>query len=451
MPDEQLIIRGGRVIDPAQHLDRVADVTIENGTIAAVGEAGKQLPLGSPRVIDATGMIVAPGFVDVHAHLRVPGFEYKEDLASGTLAAAAGGFTTVCAMPNTSPVIDSRSVVEGLMEQVAKHARVRVFTHAAITLGQAGRQLVEMGDLVEAGVVGFSDDGIPLASTVLMRHALEYARQFGVPVSNHCEDPELCAGACMHEGLISARLGLKGTPRQSEEIMLARDLLLAELTGGRYHCLHVTSGGSVDFIRRAKDRGANVSAEVTPHHLTLTADLVAGRTDPVSAALPPYDANTKVAPPLREQADCNRLLEALIDGTIDCIATDHAPHAVHEKDVEFADAAVGFSGFETALASVLGLVHAGALELPLAVEKLTCAPARVLGLPYGTLEAGKPGDVVVFAPDEELVVDPASCYSKGKNTPLAGMPMQGVVHYTIVGGQVVFDRAQASPVGAHGA
>jgi dihydroorotase len=251
--------------------------------------------------------------------------------------------------------------------------------------------------------------------------------------------------------LVSVRLGLKGTPRQSEEIMLARDLLLAELTGGRYHCLHVTSGGSVEHIRRAKDRGANVTAEVTPHHLTLTAELVAGRTDPVSAALPPYDANTKVAPPLRDRSDCDRLLQGLIDGTIDCIATDHAPHAGHEKDVEFADAPVGFSALETGLPSVLSLVHAGALELPLAIAKLTSAPARAFGLPYGTLGSGQPADVVVFAPDEEFVVDPASFYSKGRNTPLAGMPMRGVVHYTIVGGQVMFDRATASPVGAHGA
>ncbi len=447
--DGQLIIRGGRVIDPSQGIDRVGDVLIENGTIAAIGESDAQLPLGTPQIIEAKGLVVAPGLVDIHAHLRVPGFEYKEDLASGTAAAAAGGFSTVCAMPNTDPVIDSRSVVEGLMEEVAHSARVRVYTLAAITVGQRGEQLVEMGDLTAAGVIGFTDDGTPLASTAIMRHALEYASQLGLPVSNHCEDPELSKDASMHEGLASTRLGLKGTPRQSEEIMLARDLLLAELTGGRYHCLHVTSGGSVDFIRRAKDRGAAVTAEVTPHHLTLTADLIGGRDEPVSAALGAYDGNTKVAPPLREQSDCDRLLQALLDGTIDCIATDHAPHAAHDKEVEYADAAVGFSAFETALASVLTLVHDDKLDLVTAIEKLTIAPARAYGLPYGSLEVGAPADVVVFDPDEEFVVDPAGFASKGRNTPLAGMPMRGVVHHTIVAGDIVFDRVQAAPVGAH--
>ena len=267
----------------------------------------------------------------------------------------------------------------------------------------------------------------------------------GLPVSNHCEDPALTAGTTMHEGVVSARLGLPGTPRQAEEIMLGRDLLLAELTGGRYHCLHVTSGGSVDLIRQAKARGANVTAEVTPHHLTLTCDLVAGRDDPVSAILPPYDGNTKVAPPLREQADTERLVEALRDGTIDCIATDHAPHAVHEKDIEYADAVVGFSAFETALQSVMSLVHDERLDLAFAIRMLTSAPAQVYGLPYGTLTPGAEADVVVFDPDEETVIDPGAFRSKGRNTPLAGMPMQGVVQQTIAGGAVVYDRAASAP------
>ena len=444
-----LVIRGGRIIDPANSVDRVGDVLIDDGRLVSIGDVGAQLPLGSPRVIDATGRVVAPGFVDVHAHLRVPGFEYKEDLASGTAAAAAGGFTTVCAMPNTDPVLDSRSVIEGLLEQIERHAMVRVLPLAAITCGQNGRQLVEMVDLAEAGVVGFTDDGRPVADTALMRHALEYARPLGLPVSNHCEDPALTLGTAMHEGVVSARLGLPGTPRQAEEIMLGRDLLLAELTGGRYHCLHVTSGGSVDLIRQAKSRGANVTAEVTPHHLTLTCDLVAGRDDPVSAALPPYDGNTKVAPPLREQADIERLLEALRDGTIDCIATDHAPHAVHEKDIEYADAAVGFSAFETALQSVLSLVHAGQLDLAFAVRMLTHAPAQVYGLPCGTLTPGAAADVVIFDPEEETVIDPSAFRSKGRNTPLAGLPMQGVVQQTIVAGSVVYDRAAAAPELTH--
>jgi len=447
--DGLLVIRGGRLVDPGRDVDQVGDVLIEGGRVASIGEVGSQLPLGSPQVIDASGYVVAPGFVDVHAHLRVPGFEHKEDLISGTAAAAAGGFTTVCAMPNTDPVLDSRSVVEGLQEEIQQHAAVRVLPLAAITLGQNGRQLVEMVDLAEAGVVGFTDDGRPLANTSLMRHAMEYARPLGIPVSNHCEDPALTVGTTMHEGVVSARLGLPGTPRQAEEIMLARDLLLAELTGGRYHCLHVTSGGSVELIRQAKSRGANVTAEVTPHHLTLTCDLVAGRSDPVSATLPPYDGNTKVAPPLREQADTEQLLAGLLEGTIDCIATDHAPHAVHEKDIEYADAVVGFSVFETALQSVLSLVHANLLDLPFAIRMLTSAPSRVYGLPYGTLAPGGLADVTIFDPNEESVVDPITFRSKGRNTPLAGLPMRGVVQQTIVGGVVVYDRTLAIPEQMH--
>ncbi len=436
------------MLDASQRLDRVADVVVENGRVAAIDPPDGQLPLGDPTVVDARGLVVTPGFVDIHAHLRVPGFEYKEDLSSGTRAAAAGGFTTVCAMPNTNPVIDSRSVVEYILDQAATDAVVRVHVLAAISLGQAGKQLVEMGDLSDAGAIGFTDDGIPVASPKLMRHALEYAAQLGRPISNHAEDRALTAGTTMHEGLTSMRLGLPGTPRQAEEIMLARDLLLAELTGGRYHCIHVTSGGSVDFIRRAKDRGANVTAEVSPHHLTLTDTLVAGRTEPVSAALAPYDPNTKVAPPLREQKDCDALLAALRDGTIDCIATDHAPHALHDKDLEFANAAVGFTGLETALPLVLTLVHDGRLDLVDAVRCLTVEPARCYELPGGTLQPGQPADITIFDPDEEFVVEPSLLLSKGKNTPLAGMPMHGVVHHTFVDGVEVFNRASLEPVGA---
>lgn len=443
-----LVIRGGRVLDPSQRIDRVANVVIEDGLVAAIDPPDGQLPLGDPMVVDARGLVVTPGFVDIHAHLRVPGFEYKEDLASGTRAAAAGGFTTVCAMPNTNPVIDSRSVVDYVLEQAVADAVVRVHVLAAMSMGQAGKQLVEMGDLSDAGAIGFTDDGIPVASSKLMRHALEYAAQLERPISNHAEDLTLTAGTTMHEGRTSMRLGLPGTPRQAEEIMLARDLLLAELTGGRYHCIHVTSGGSVDFIRRAKDRGVNVTAEVSPHHLTLTDSLVGGRTEPVSAALAPYDANTKVAPPLREQSDCDALLAALRDGTIDCIATDHAPHALHDKDVEFAHAAVGFTGLETALPLVLTLVHDGRLDLGDAVRFLTVEPARCYNLSGGTLQPGHPADITLFDPDEEFVVEPSLLMSKGKNTPLAGMPMRGVVHQTFVDGVEVFNRASVEPVGA---
>ena len=440
-PRQPLVIRGGRLIDPSQKLNRIADLVIEDGKISAIDPPAGQLPLGEPTVLDASGLVVTPGFVDIHAHLRVPGFEYKETLASGTRAAAAGGFTTVCAMPNTNPVIDSRSVLESVLEQATEQAVVNVHVHAAISIGQDGVQLAELGDLSDAGAIGFTDDGIPLANSKLMRHALEYATQLGRPVSNHAEDPALIAGAAMHEGVISARLGLPAAPRQAEEIMLSRDLLLAELTAGRYHCIHVSSGGSVDLIKRAKDRGVNVTAEVTPHHLTLTDALIAGRTEPVSAALPPYDTNTKVAPPLREQSDCEALIQALVDGTIDCIATDHAPHALHDKDVEFADAAVGFTALETALASVLSLVHTNQLKLATAIELLTVGPAQCYGLPAGTLKLGSPADVTVFDPDEEFIVDPTSFHSRGKNTPLAGLPLHGVVHHTFVNGTHVYDRS----------
>lgn len=440
-----VVISGGRVIDPSQNFDRTADLIIENGEISAIDPPAGQLPLGEPTVIDAHGLVVAPGFVDIHTHLRVPGFEYKENLVSGTRAAAAGGFTTVCAMPNTSPVIDSRSVLESVLEQAETEALVRLYVHGAISVGQQGEQLVQLGDLSDAGAIGFTDDGNPLASSRLMRHALEYATQLGRPVSNHAEDPGLMAGAAMHEGLVSTRLGLPAAPRQAEEIMLSRDLLLAELTGGRYHCIHVSSAGSIDFIRRAKDRGVNVTAEVTPHHLTLTDDLVAGRTVPLSAVLPPYEPNTKVAPPLREQADCDALVLALADGTIDCIATDHAPHALHDKNVEFADAAVGFTVLETALASILTLVRDGRLSLVTAIERLTIAPARCYGLPGGTLKVGSPADVTVFDPDEEFIVDPTLFRSRGKNTPLAGLPMHGLIQRTFVNGVQVFDRSAEDP------
>jgi dihydroorotase len=436
-----LVIRGGHLIDPSQKIDRIGDLVIEEGAISAIDPPAGQLPLGEPTILDASGLVVTPGFVDIHTHLRVPGFEYKENLITGTRAAAAGGFTTICAMPNTNPVIDSRSVVESVLEQASKQAIVNVYVHGAISIGQEGKQLAELGDLSDAGAIGFTDDGIPLANSKLMRHALEYATQLGRPVSNHAEDPALIAGAAMHEGVISTRLGLPAAPRQAEEIMLSRDLLLAELTAGRYHCIHVSSGGSVDLIKRAKDRGVSVTAEVTPHHLTLTDELVAGRSEPVSAALPPYDTRTKVAPPLRERADCETLIKALVDGTIDCIATDHAPHALHDKDVEFADAAVGFSTLETTLASILTLVRKNQLKLTTAIERLTVGPAQCYGLPAGTLKLGSPADVTIFDPDEEFIVDPASFQSRGRNTPLAGLPLHGVVHHTFVNGAHVYDRS----------
>ena len=443
MASRDVLIRGGRVVDPSSNRDEIADLLIRDGRIEAVG--GR---LGAPdgaEIIDAAGRVVAPGLVDPHCHLRQPGFEYKETIASGSLAAAAGGYTTICCMANTEPVADDRAVIETILEFAARKAVVRVLPLASVTLGMRGRQLVQMGELSDAGAIGFSDDGVPLASTHTMRTALEYATRFGRPIANHAEAPELIAGAAMHEGLTSARLGLPAAPRQAEEIMIGRDVSLSELTGAAYYALHLSSGGSVELIRRAKERGAPVRAEVTPHHLTLTDAIVGGRTQPETARLQPYDADTKVNPPLRERSDLERLREGLASGVIDCVGSDHAPHAHHEKEVEYARAASGFSCFETAFATMLSLVHEGVLDLPTLIERMTVAPCRVYDLPYGTLRTDVPADIVIFDPGLEWIVDRQQFLSKGKNTPYHGIPMKGHVTRTIFGGETVF-ALSATPV-----
>lgn len=442
MASRDVLIRGGRVIDPVANRDEITDVLIRAGRIEAV-----QPNLGAldgADTIDAAGQVVAPGLVDPHCHLRQPGFEYKEAIGSGSLAAAAGGYTTICSMANTSPIADDRAVIETILEFAEREAVIRVLPLASVTVGMKGRQLVQMGELTEAGAIGFSDDGIPLASTHTMRTALEYATRFDRPIANHAEDAELIAGAAMHEGLTSAHLGLPAAPRQAEEIMIGRDVLLSELTGGSYYALHVSSGGSVELIRRAKERGAPVRAEVTPHHLTLTDSVVGGRTEPDAARLQPYDADTKVNPPLREQSDLELLREGLASGVIDCVGSDHAPHARHEKEVEYARAASGFSCFETAFATMLSLVHDGVLDLPTLIERMTVAPCRVYGLPHGTLRTGADADIIIFDPDLEWTVDREQFLSKGKNTPYHGLPMKGRVLRTIFGGATVFDLATAA-------
>ncbi len=442
MAARDLLIHGARVIDPAANRDEIADVLVRAGRIEAVDSN-----LGAPdgaETIDAGGQVVAPGLVDPHCHLRQPGFEYKETIGTGSLAAAAGGFTTICSMANTRPVADDRSIIETILEFVEREAVVRVLPLASVTLGMQGRQLVQMGELVDAGVIGFSDDGIPLPNADTMRTALEYATRFDRPIANHAEDPSLIAGATMHEGLTSTRLGLPAAPRQAEEIMISRDVLLSELTGGRYHALHLSSGSSVELIQHAKERGASVTAEVTPHHLTLTDAIVGGREEPAAARLNPYDANTKVNPPLREPADLDLLRAALASGLIDCVGTDHAPHARHEKEVEFARADSGFSCFETAFATMLGLVHTGVLDLPTLIDRMTVAPARVYNLPHGTLRPGAPADIVIFDPDHEWVVDRKQFLSKGHNTPYHGLPMKGRVLRTIFAGATVFDLAASA-------
>jgi dihydroorotase len=447
MASKDLLIKGARVIDPAANRDEIADVLVRAGRIEAV-DPGLGIPDGAA-TIDATGQVVAPGLVDPHCHLRQPGFEYKETIGTGSRAAAAGGFTTICSMANTRPVADDRGVIETILEFAEREAVVRVLPLASVTMGMQGRQLVQMGELVDAGVIGFSDDGIPLPGADTMRTALEYATRFDRPIANHAEDPSLIAGATMHEGLTSTRLGLPAAPRQAEEIMISRDVLLSELTGGRYHALHLSAGGSVELIQRAKERGAPVTAEVTPHHLTLTDAIVGGREEPAAARLGPYDANTKVNPPLREPADLDLLRAALASGVIDCVGTDHAPHTRHEKEVEFARADSGFSLFETAFATMLGLVHTGVLDLPALIERMTVAPARVYNLPHGTLRPGAPADIVIFDPELEWVVDRERFLSKGHNTPYHGLPMKGRALRTIFGGETVFDLA-ATPAATGG-
>jgi dihydroorotase len=442
-----IVIRNGRVIDPAQGLDAIADVVIEDGRIRGIAVRGRA-EAGRPEgalELDASGLVVCPGFIDLHAHLREPGFEYKETIATGTRAAAAGGFTTVCCMANTNPPIDTRATVEYVLRTAAEQGVIRVLPVAAITRGLAGRELTEMADLADAGAVGFSDDGKPVVSGQVMRRAMEYASMLGRPVMPHLEDPGLAEGGVMNEGPVATRLGLKGIPAEAEEVELYRDLALARLTGCHLHVLHVSTAGSVELIRRAKERGIRVTAEATPHHLTLTDELVAGQWRSAAWRLDPYDTSTKVNPPLRSSADVRAVLEGLKDGTIDCIATDHAPHADVDKNVDYESAAFGISGFETALGVLLGLVHDGELTLPFLIERLTVRPAQVLNLPYGRLTVGSTADVTLFDPEREWDVDPQRFFSKGKNTPLAGATLRGKVQLTFFGGRPVHacERFQA--------
>ncbi len=422
-----ILIRGGRVIDPARKIDEPADVYLLEGKVEGVGRN-----LGTPAgamVVDASRQVVAPGLIDVHVHLREPGQEDLETVATGAMAAAAGGFSAVCAMPNTDPVCDNQGVVGFVKAQAQRAGKARVYPIGAISLGQKGQQLAEFGELVGAGAVAVSDDGRPVVSSHLMRTALEYARTFGIPVADHCEDPTLAGGA-MHEGVVSTRLGLKGIPSAAEEIMVARDLLLAELTGGHIHLCHMSTRGSVDLIRRAKERGVRVTAEACPHHFSLTHEACEG-----------YDTNAKMNPPLREAEDREAIRQGLKDGTIDVIATDHAPHHYDAKEREFDDAPNGIIGLETALGlAITELVTTKVLPLPELVARMSTIPAKIFGLPGGTLAPGAPADVVVFDPAVEWTVRPQEFFSRSRNTPFAGRRLTGRASVTIVRGQVVFQR-----------
>lgn len=424
-----ILIRGGHVIDPARGIDQIADLVITGDKISSMGRELKA-PAGA-EIISADNLIVCPGFIDLHCHLREPGFEERETIATGTMAAARGGFTTVCAMPNTSPPLDKEAAVRYVREKAETAGQVRVLIIGCVSQNRKGEMLAEMGELAAAGAIAFSDDGNTVSSQ-LMRSALEYSLALGLPIIDHCEDTALSADGQMNEGIVATRLGLKGIPSAAEETIVARDIALAQLTGGRVHIAHTSTAGSVELIRHAREKGIKVTAEATPHHLTLTDEAVIG-----------YDTNAKVNPPLRTALDISALIEGLKDGTIGAVATDHAPHTETDKLCEFALAPSGISGLETALGSLMGLVHRGELDLITLIDKLTDGPAKIIGRSgeLGTLSPGATADITIFDPDLEWVVDTGVFASKGRNTPLAGMTLKGKVIATISRGKTVFQES----------
>jgi len=437
----KLAITGGRVIDPAQGIDMISDVLISNGKIVEIvaGSPGKSY--GDYEVIDASGKIVAPGFVDLHTHLRDPGQEWKETIITGTRAAAHGGFTTISAMPNTDPVQDSAAVVDDVMRRAATDGVVRVLPIGAISVGQKGKELAPMGELADSGVIGFSDDGNPVADANLMRQALSYSVELGLPIINHAEDKKIAAGGVMSAGAVATRLGLAGVPAAAETVMVARDLHLADLTKSRLHIPHISTMGSLVALRAAKESGVDVTAEVTPHHLTLNDEWIFGLHGEVPAIVgsEAYDTNTKVNPPLRSRADVEALIEALSDGLIDIIATDHAPHSATDKVCTYNDAAHGINVLETAFSSVFGLVDVGKITAVRLIESLTAGPAEILRKDLGSLKKGFSADVAIIDPGNKWVVDPTQFESKSVNSPLTGVELAGRVVQTIYQGETVFE------------
>jgi dihydroorotase len=429
MMTRPILVHGGRVIDPSRNIDEITDILLADGKVLDQGNN-----LGRPddaQLIDAAGMVVAPGLVDVHVHLREPGQEDRETIATGAASAVAGGFTGICAMPNTDPVIDNQGAVGFVRAKGLEAGLARVHPIGCVSVGQQGEQLAEFGEMVGAGAVAVSDDGHPIMSSQLMRNAMEYARTFDIPVADHCEDMPLAANGAMHEGIVSTRLGLKGIPAAAEEIHVARDCILAELTGGHVHLCHMSTRGSVDLIRRAKHAGLPVTAEAAPHHFALTHERIGD-----------YDTNAKMNPPLREDADREAIREALADGTLDCIATDHAPHHYDAKEREFDDAPNGIIGLETALSvAMMELVAPGRLALSGMIERMSCAPARLWHLPGGTLANGAVADLIIFDPEATWTVDPGKFHSKSRNSPWLGVEMLGKVRKTVVAGRVVFGDA----------
>ncbi|MGQ9835028.1 MAG: dihydroorotase [Thermoanaerobaculaceae bacterium] len=425
----RLLIKNARVIDPSQRLDEGLDILVVDGKLAKLAE---RIQAPGAETIDATGLVAAPGFIDVHVHLREPGFEYKETIASGTAAAVAGGFTAVCCMPNTQPVHDNPAVTEFILARAREANRCRVYPIGAISKGLQGQELAEIGEMYRAGAVAFSDDGKPVVSSYLMRRACEYSLLFDVPVVDHCEELTLAGKGVMHEGAVATRLGLRGIPAAAEEVMVARDVILAELTGARVHIAHLSTKGSLELVRWAKAKGLKVSCEVTPHHLALTDEAVAESH---------YDTNTKMNPPLRSSEHVEALLEGVLDGTVDCLATDHAPHHADEKAVEFDHAPFGIVGLETALPLTFDLL-VGKNRMPLSrfVALWSTNPARIFKLPGGTLKVGAPADLTIFNPELRATVNPEKFRSLSRNTPFGGKRLRGWPIYTIVAGRVVYRR-----------
>ncbi len=433
----RILIQCGHILDPSQGIDRVGDILIEDGKIKEIniqktpphppfGKGGRKGGSDSElRIIDASGLMVIPGLIDMHVHLREPGFEYKETIRTGTLAAVKGGFTTVCCMPNTFPVNDNASVTEFIKRKASQEGHCTVLPIGAITKGQKGEELAEIGTMKKEGCIAFSDDGNPVMNSLIMRRALEYSKAFNVPVISHCEDLTLSEDGVMNEGLMSVTLGLKGIPVEAEQIMIFRDILLAELTGGRLHIAHVSTEGSVNLVRNAKKRGINITAETCPHYFSLTED-----------AVKDYDTNAKVNPPLRTERDIAAIKEGIRDGTIDVIATDHAPHHRDEKMREFDMAPFGISGLETAVSLSLRLVQEGVLTVYQLVEKMALHPARILQIDKGNLKVGSDADVVIINQNKEFKVEAERFVSKGKNTPFEGWDLEGIPVLTICRGKI---------------
>ena len=427
---KSLLIHGGRIIDPSQGIDEIGSLLITEDKISWLGRGKATPPQPDYDVLHVQGLILCPGFIDLHCHLRQPGFDEKETIATGTRAAARGSFTTICCMPNTNPPLDSQTTVDYVKSTAATEGVIRVLPIGCISRGRKDQELAPMDELASAGVIGFSDDGDPVLNSRLMQQALDWSRISNLPIIDHCEDTSLTKGGQMNEGTISQKLGLRGIPSAAEEIIVARDLALAELTGGRLHIAHVSTEGSVDLIRRAKKKGIKVTAEVTPHHLTLTEEKVIG-----------YNTNAKVNPPLRTKRDIQALIQGLKENIIDIIATDHAPHTKADKQCDFKLAASGISGFETSLGSLMSLVHGGELTMATLIAKLTSEPSKIIDNKYGklgSLTVGAPADITIFDPDLEWRVDANDFASKGKNTPLEGSRLKGKVMATISQGKLVY-------------